>query len=106
MCLLAPTVVHRILEIDPAFGHNRADEEDVDIVFDCDEFGVVDARFFGQSLTIFGDASLHRRETQFWLALQHASSAPVFVDDAMFGRLYAVLIASFATVGQDRPVDA
>lgn len=101
---LIPTVVDRIADDLPIAGVDVADEKDLDVVLDGDEFRVVDPRFPRDFFAVFRHLDSHWRKAHRRLAVEFLGFLAPFVDNAVFFGLHTSFFASFATVREDRPV--
>jgi hypothetical protein len=79
--------------------NDSADEEDLDVVLDGHEFGVIDTGFARQFLACRIDLQGNRVKTEGRLILQRMRSLAKLVDDAVFERLDPSLGASLLLVG-------
>lgn len=69
MHLLVPTFVDRVADIFEIFSSDRANEEDLDVVFDSNQFGVVDPRLSGELLALRVDMKTNGGESEIGFVL-------------------------------------
>lgn len=68
--LLLPAVIHRVHDVVIVVAMDRADEEDLDIVLDGDDLGVIDTGLPRQPFTVDLDLHPDRREAELRLSIE------------------------------------
>jgi hypothetical protein len=104
MDLILPAFVDSISNDVPVFGDDMADEENLDVVLDGDQFGIVGPRLPRKLLAVGLNLHLCWRESKLRLILQGTGFVALFVDNAVLLRLHASLFAALAAVRQDGAV--
>jgi hypothetical protein len=105
LLLVSPADIDCVADRFPIFVCDPTNEENLNIVLDCHEFGVVDSGLAGQLLAYCLDMHRDRAKSQLWLVFERVRISPMLVDDTVLGRLGSRLVATFPTVCQDRSAD-
>lgn len=102
--LLIPASIDSIGNNRPVGRHNGSDEHHFDVMFHRHKFRIVDPRLLGEFLPLHRNVHLYRREAQLRLVRQQLWPLTSLVDDAMFLRFDAVLLASLTAIRQNGSV--
>lgn len=103
MRFVFPTLVDRILNFFKIGIRDMPDEEHFEIVFDCDEFGVVYPRLFCHFLSFGIYIELYGLEAKFRFAPEQSRFLTLFENNAVFIWPDAFFAASSSFIRQDRP---
>lgn len=91
MHLLVPTIVDRVADMIEILSGNRANEKDLDIVLDGNQFRVVDPRLFGKLLALRVDVKSYGGESEFGFVLKKPRLLSCHIYDTMLGRSHTFL---------------
>ena len=100
--LLLPAAVHCVHDEVVIVAIDGTDEEDLDVVFDGDDFGVVYAGLPREPFTVDMDLHPHRREPELRLSIEPLWSYALFGDDAVLLGLDALFLTPLTAVSRDR----
>lgn len=96
-----PACVDRVSHYVKVLAGDVADDENLAVVLNRDQFGVIDARRLSQLFAVGRELDSNRWESETGLPAERPAFAAVGVDDAMLVRLDTMLLASFAAVRGD-----